>query len=265
VPDGEPAAPEAPAVLPGRPEPARPSVRVVTAEEENGVTCWRCGVRNRPDRTFCRNDGALLDRGGQRTPAAARGRGDRFAGWRPRVPWQRVLIAVGAVAVLVGAAFLGPTVIRAVRDHFTDPAPLPPATVSASNSDAAHPAQSAFDGVGNSWWGPGFSGDSAGQYLQANYSRPVDLEKVMITPGVSTRSQDLDVQARPERFDLLITDASGRTSLTHHKLADGGPQLVDAAMDDAVQVDMILRGAYGTAVDKQVAVAEVEMFGRTPS
>jgi hypothetical protein len=237
----------------------------VTAEEEDGITCWRCGVRNRPDRTFCRNDGALLDRGGQQAPTAARRWGERFAGWRPRVPWKRLLTIVGVAAVLVGAACLTPAVIRAIRDHFTDPTPLPPAAVSASNSDAAHPAQSAFDGVSNSWWGPGFSGDSAGQYLQANYSQPVDLEKIMITPGVSSRSEDLDVQARPESFDLLITDASGRTSLTRHQLADGGPQLVDATMDDAVQVDVILRGAYGTASDKQVAVTEVEMFGRTAS
>ncbi|MER5431812.1 discoidin domain-containing protein [Streptomyces sp. NPDC002588] len=265
VPETEPAASAVPAVLPGRPEPARPSVRAVTADEESGITCWRCGVQNRSDRTFCRNDGAPLDRGGRQAPTAARRRGERFAGWRPRVPWKRVLITVGVVAVLVGAAFLTPAVIRAIRDHFTDPAPLQPAAVSASNSDAAHPVQNAFDGVSNSWWGPGFSGDSAGQYLQANYGRPVDLEKIMITPGVSTRSEDLDVQARPERFDLLITDASGRTSLTRHQLADGGPQLVDAAMDDVVQVDVILRGAYGTAEDKQVAIAEVEMFGRTPS
>ncbi|MFD8722607.1 hypothetical protein ACFV2H_32680 [Streptomyces sp. NPDC059629] len=104
---------------------------------------------------------------------------------------------------------------------------------------------------------------SAGQYLQANFSRPVDLEKIIITPGISARPADLDAQARPETFDLLITDASGRTSLTHHELADGGPQLVDAAMDGAVQVDVILRSAYGTSPDKQVAIAEVEMFGRT--
>ncbi|MET7480845.1 hypothetical protein ABZT17_41860 [Streptomyces sp. NPDC005648] len=262
VPGAEAAAPDVPAVLPGRPEPARPSVRAVTAEEESGITCWRCGVRNRPDRTFCRNDGAPLDRSGQQASTAARRRGERFAGWRPRVPWKRVLTIVGVAAVLVGAAFLTPTLIRATRDHFTDPAPLPPAAVSASNSDAAHPARSAFDGISNSWWGTGYSGDSAGQYLQANYSRPVDLEKIMITPGVSSRSEDRDVQARPESFDLLITDASGRTSLTRHQLTDGGPQLVDAAMEDAVQVDVILRGAYGTASDKQVAVAEVEMFGR---
>ncbi|MEV0481026.1 hypothetical protein AB0I69_10520 [Streptomyces sp. NPDC050508] len=261
----EAAAPDVPAVLPGRPEPARPSVRAATAEEETGITCWRCGVRNSPDRTFCRNDGAPLDRSGAQTPSAARRRGERFAGWRPRVPWRRVLVVVGGVAVLAGAAFLTPTVIGAVRDHFTAPDPLPPAAVSASNSDAAHPARSAFDGVSNSWWGPGFSGASAGQYLQANYSRPVDLKKMIITPGVSTRSADLNVQARPESFDLLLTDASGRTSLTRHTLADGGPQIVDAAMDDVVQVDMILRDAYGTAQTKQVAIAEVEMFGRTPS
>ncbi|MFJ9630144.1 discoidin domain-containing protein [Streptomyces sp. NPDC101175] len=262
MPEAGPAAPDVAPVLPGRPEPGRPSVRAATAEEESGVTCWRCGVRNRPDRTFCRNDGAVLDRDGQRTTTVTRRRGERFAGWRPRVSGARVLIAAGVVAALVGAAFLTPAAADAIRDHFTDPAPLPPAAVSASNSDAAHPARSAFDGVSNTWWGTGFSGDSAGQYLQANYSRPVDLQKMIITPGVSTRSADLGAEARPQRFDLLITDSSGRTSLTHYQLADGGPQVVDASMRDAVQVDMILRSAYGTASNKQVAIAEVELLGR---
>ncbi|MFJ9712662.1 discoidin domain-containing protein [Streptomyces sp. NPDC101234] len=265
MPEAGAAAPDVAPVLPGRPQPERPSVRAATAEEESGVTCWRCGVQNRPDRTFCRNDGAPLDRSGQQTTTVASRRGERFAGWRPRVSGARVLIAVGVVAALVGAAFLTPAAVGAIRDHFTDPAPLPPAAVSASNSDAAHPAQSAFDGVSNTWWGPGFSGDSAGQYLQANYSRPVDLQKMIITPGVSTRSADLDAEARPQRFDLLITDSSGRTSLTHYQLADGGPQLVDASMHDAVQVDMILRSAYGTASNKQVAIAEVELLGRAAS
>ncbi len=49
----------------------------------------------------------------------------------------------------------------------------------------------------------------------------------------------------------------------HYALADGGVQVVDAHMDDVVQVDMIVRSAYGTGENKQVAIAEVEMFGRS--
>ncbi|MGW7673040.1 NADase-type glycan-binding domain-containing protein [Streptomyces sp. NPDC054775] len=189
-------------------------------------------------------------------------RRQRLAGWRPRIPWKRVLIIAGIVCAVIGAALLTPLVIRTVNDHFSDPSPLPPAAVSASNADAAHAAQAAFDGVSNSWWGTGYSGDSAGQYLQANYGRPVKLEKMIITPGVSRRVEDRS-QARPERLDVLLTDARGRTALMHYALADGGVQVVDAHMDDVVQVDMIVRSAYGASQNKQVAIAEVEMFGRS--
>ncbi|MET8949946.1 hypothetical protein [Streptomyces sp. NPDC004533] len=229
------------------------------ADDESGVVCPRCGVDNRPDRSFCRNDGTPLDGSANRSAEASR---QRLAGWRPRFPWKRVLIIGGILCALVGAAFLTPVTIQEVNDHFSNPAPLPPTAVSASNADPAHPAQRAFDGVSNSWWGTGYSGDSAGQYLQANYSRPVKLEKMIITPGVSPQIEDR-AQARPQRIDVVLTDARGRQALMSYTLADGGPQIVDAKMDDVVQVDMIVRSAYGTAASKQVAIAEVEMFGRS--
>ncbi|MDT0468107.1 NADase-type glycan-binding domain-containing protein [Streptomyces gibsoniae] len=229
------------------------------ADDESGVVCPRCGVDNRPDRSFCRNDGTPLDGSANRSAEASR---QRLAGWRPRFPWKRVLITGGILCALVGAAFLTPVTIQEVNDHFSNPAPLPPTAVSASNADPAHPVQRAFDGVSNSWWGTGYSGDSAGQYLQANYSRPVKLEKMIITPGVSPQIEDR-AQARPQRIDVVLTDARGRQALMSYTLADGGPQIVDAKMDDVVQVDMIVRSAYGTAESKQVAIAEVEMFGRS--
>ncbi|MEW2470643.1 hypothetical protein AB0919_37515 [Streptomyces sp. NPDC046994] len=262
VPDAEGAEGGVPAVLPGRPAPARPTVRALQADIESGVTCPRCGVDNRLDRAFCRNDGTPLDGRANQGVQDPRLRRQRLAGWRPRIPWKRVLVIAGIVCAVIGAALLTPLVIRTVNDRFSDPSPLPPAAVSASNADAAHPAQAAFDGVSNSWWGTGYSGDSSGQYLQANYQQPVKLEKMIITPGVSRRVEDRS-QARPERIDVLLTDARGRTALMHYALADGGAQVVDAHMDDVVQVDMIVRTAYGTAQNKQVAIAEVEMFGRS--
>ncbi|WP_432041622.1 NADase-type glycan-binding domain-containing protein [Streptomyces cadmiisoli] len=259
VPDAESAEEGVGAVLPGRPVPARPEVRAARADDESGIVCPRCGVDNRPDRLFCRNDGTPLS-GVLRAEAPSSGQ--RPAGWRPRIPWKRVLVIAGALCVLVGAAFLTPVVIREVNEHFSDPAPLPPTAVSASNADAAHPAQAAFDGVSNSWWGTGYSGDSSGQYLQANYGKPVALEKVIITPGASERVEDRS-QARPEQVEVLITDSRGRSTVRNYTLADGGVQVVEAEMDDVVQVAMIVRSAYGSADDKQVAIAEVEMFGRS--
>lgn len=258
VPEADDVEEGVPAVLPGRPVPQRPNVRLATADDESGIICPTCRLENRSDRGFCRNDGTPLDCVGLRSATAPRLRPD----WTRRIPWRRVLIIAGIVCLVVCGALLTPVVVRNVNDHFSDPAPLPPAAVSASNSDAAHPARSAFDGVSNSWWGTGYNGDSAGQYLQANYRQPVKIEKMIIIPGVSERAEARS-QARPKDIDVQLTDSQGRTSTTHCRLADGGAQVIDVAMDGVVQVDMIMRSAYGVAQDKQVAIAEVEVFGRS--
>lgn len=138
-----------------------------------------------------------------------------------------------------------------------------PTAWSASHEDPQHKAGLAGDSYSNTWWGTGYAEDAAGTYLEATFGQPTDLLALLITPGTSKRQGQQSEQARPQEFDLVVTDSSGKQHTSHRSLNDGGVQRVDVRVRDAVSVRIILRSAFGAAKDKQVAIAEVEFFARS--
>lgn len=192
-----------------------------------------------------------------------------FAGQRPplrreRRRWiVRAVVVSAVVLVAVGGLIGGPPAARAVQDHFAKRVAVRPTAWSASHSADGRGPELAFDHYSNTWWGTGYAGDSNGQHLQADFAQPVDLLAVLITPGTSKRPGQAADQARPQEVDLLVTDSAGRTRTTHKTLNDGGVQRVDLRGRDTVSVRIVLRSAYGSGQDRQVAVAEVEFFGRS--
>lgn len=267
VPDALPTAPpEAPGgVLPGRPEAARPRVRTPHAapEPENALPCPTCAKPNAPGRHFCHSCATPL------TPSTRPEAEGPYAGERPRLHrdrtrWiARAVVAAALAAVVVGGIIGGPPAARAVQDHFADRVQVPAATWKASHSGPGHGAKLAFDTYSNTWWGTGYSGASDGQYLEAGFGQPTDLLNVVITPGASSRTPQAADPARPHEFDVLVTDSAGRQHLSHYRLNDGGPQNIDVHVRAALTVRLILHSAYGTADKKQVAIAELEFFGRS--
>ncbi|MCD5310558.1 NADase-type glycan-binding domain-containing protein [Kineosporia babensis] len=216
-------------------------------------------MENRTDRVFCRNCGVELDRAPQ--PAAPTG-----PSW-----WQRLkdrlsdlnFFAVGAgllaLLLVVAAILLAKPLFYRYQDLTSTPVAIPPTAVDSSNNDPAHPPASAFDGASNTWWGPGFSGDSRGQFLRAIIN-PTDLRAVRITPGVSQDPQRRDEQARPHTVTLLVFDQQGRRTTKQVTLQDYEPKTVRIRVDDAVQVLVVLGDGFGTSEGKQVAIAEVELY-----
>ncbi|MEU6126967.1 zinc ribbon domain-containing protein [Streptomyces sp. NPDC047123] len=260
------APPETPgSVLPGRPEAARPRVRqaAVAAAPESGPPCPSCGTPNAPRRHFCRSCANLLRDSG--APAAE----GPYAGQRPRLNrdrtrWIARAVGIAVVAGLViGGIFGGPPAARAVQDHFAKRVPVHPTKYSASHAAPKQPAKLAFDGYSNTWWGTGYSGDSAGQWLQADFGQPTDLLNLLITPGTSPRSAQAAEQARPMEFDLVVGDSSGKERTLHRRINDGGVQKLDVRVRNAVSVRLVLRSAYGAAKKRQVAIAELEFLGRS--
>ncbi|WP_430739279.1 NADase-type glycan-binding domain-containing protein, partial [Streptomyces alboniger] len=263
---GPVAPPETPGgVLPGRPEAARPRVRqaAVPAEPESGAACRSCGTPNAPRRHFCRSCANPL-----KDSAAPTAEGP-YAGQRPRLDRDRtrwIARAVGVAVIaglVVGGIVGGPPAARAVQDHFAKRVPVRPTDSSASHSAPKQAAKLAFDGYSNTWWGTGYAGDSAGQWIQADFGQPTDLLNLLITPGTSARTAQAAEQARPMEFDLVVSDSAGKEHTLHRRINDGGVQKLDVRVRDAVSARLILRSAYGAGKERQVAVAELEFFGRS--
>ncbi|MBQ0983523.1 zinc ribbon domain-containing protein [Streptomyces sp. F63] len=270
-------APVAP-VLPGRPDAARPQVRRSATEvEETGAVCPWCSTGNRPDRHFCRRCALSLagaPGGGGRLPWWRRlfsGREERrWAGDRPRLrrglAWLLPLVGWGLVAALVvTAVFTAPAAIQAVKDHFAKRAPVSPDTFAASRSYAGHGPELAFDKFSNTYWGPGITGDGAGEWIEARFAQPVDSLDVLVTPGVSARSNEQGQSARPSRLEALVTTADGTKETRMLTLDQGARQERPLRARDVVSVRFTVVSSFGAAADKQVAIAEIEFFGPSGS
>ncbi|MFE7586514.1 zinc ribbon domain-containing protein [Streptomyces gardneri] len=268
VPGNRPAEPAVAApVLPARPEAARPAQRAADAPApvEGGTPCPACRLTNTPGRHFCRYCATPM------VPERLSTAEGPYAGRRPgltrdRGRWMvRALIATAVVAVVVGGVVGGPPAARAVQDHFATRVPVHPVSWAASHSAPKQDPKLAGDGYSNTWWGTGYAGDSAGQYLEAGFAEPTDLLSVLITPGSAKNTTQADGQATPRTFDLVVKDASGETRVSHHLINDGGTQRVDLRVRDALSVRLVLRTAWRADPRKQVAVAELEFFGRSVS
>ncbi|MGW4896741.1 zinc ribbon domain-containing protein [Kitasatospora sp. NPDC004240] len=265
-------------VLPGRPEESRPRVRAtVGGEAQGGPECPWCGAGNPPGRRFCRRCGARFDATAGDGPVAlpwwrrllgGRDGEQPWAGQRPRLrrgPARAVRLAVTAavlvLALVAAMVWTGPAV-DAVTDHFADRVPVDPVRMTASRSYDTHGPELTLDKVSNSWWGSGIEGDGAGEWLEAEFGRPVRLLDLMITPGAAADPAQQLAQARPRGLELLLTDADGDTETRTVELSGDGPQRVRLRAGRVTKVRLVVRSAYGVAPGKQVAVAEVEFFGR---
>ncbi|GHE42523.1 NADase-type glycan-binding domain-containing protein [Streptomyces capitiformicae] len=284
VADPEPRTAPEPAVapvLPGRPEVQRPQVRTPGPEfgTEGGVPCPWCGTPTRPDRHFCARC-AMPMAGRAEAPGRlpwwrrmlnGRNTETPWAGDRPRLRrgFGRILNwVVGAlvIALIVTLAFYADDGYQATRDHFAKRAPVAPDTFKASRSYPAHDAKLAFDKRSNTWWGPGVTQSGEGEWLEARFDQPTRLLDVIITPGVSTKVDQLTESALPHRIEARITAADGSTSTKIITLDQGaGGQRRKFRVGDVTAVRFILRSAYGADAKKQVAIAEIEFFGRSNS
>ncbi|MEU9583733.1 zinc ribbon domain-containing protein [Streptomyces werraensis] len=272
-----PEAPEVAPVLPGRTAPRRPQVRAVgpRTDAEGGVPCPWCSTPNRPERHFCARCAMSMSRGEdapQHLPWWRRMFADRtadsaWAGERPRVRrgfgrvWNWVVgaVVIGLVVALV--MNLG-TMVQATRDHFAKRAPVGPSAVKASRSYTGHGAGLAFDKLNNTWWGPGIAQAAEGEWLEVTFDQPTRLLDLVITPGTSTRADQLSESALPRRVDAQITLADGEKitrTLTLDQSAGG--QRRSFRVGEVTTVRFVLRSAYDAGPKKQVAIAEIEFFG----
>ncbi|NKI39921.1 NADase-type glycan-binding domain-containing protein [Streptomyces physcomitrii] len=270
-------------VLPGRPLAERPQVRAPGYEQghEHGLPCPWCATPNRPDRRFCTRCAMPMERDGmqqaqhrpwwRRLPLFGRRREIPWAGDRPplRRAFDRLLSwGVGALALglLIWAVVSIPAGVQATRDHFAKRAPVAPDDIRASRSYQGHHPDLAFDKVNNTWWGSGIRGTGEGQWIEARFDQPTRLLDLIITPGVSTKADELTKSALPHRLKATITTKEGKTRTRHLTLDQGaGGQRRAFRVGEVTKVRFTIESAYATSEKKQVALAEIEMFGPSNS
>ncbi|QYX77410.1 NADase-type glycan-binding domain-containing protein [Streptomyces akebiae] len=274
-----PAEPAVAPVLPGRPDVQRPQVRAPQPEfgAEGGVPCPWCGTPTRPDRHFCAR--CAMPMAG-RTEAPARlpwwrrvltGRNTEtpWAGDRPRLRrgfGQILSWLVGALVLtlIVTLAFQADDAYQATRDHFAKRASVVPDSFKASRSFPGHKPQLAFDTYSNTWWGPGVTQSGEGEWIEARFEEPTRLLDVVITPGVSKNADQRAESARPHRIEAKITAPDGSVSTKTLTLdQSAGGQRRKFRVGAAETVRFTLLSAYGADAKKQVAIAEIEFFGRS--
>ena len=101
-----------------------------------------------------------------------------------------------------------------------------------------------------------------GQWPEAQFDEPTRLLDLMITPGVSTRPDQLTQSALPHRIEAEITTAGGKTITRQLTLDQGaGAQRRSFRVGTVTAVRSTIESAYGTSGSKQVAIAEIEFFG----
>ncbi|MFI1047089.1 NADase-type glycan-binding domain-containing protein [Streptomyces griseoruber] len=271
-----PAPPSVAPVLPGVPVADRPQVRAPgpVQGELNGIACPWCATPNRPDRHYCSRCAmpmTLEDRSSIRLPWWRRlfGRGGEtpWAGDRPRLrrTFDRILTWVMAAVVLtllITAGVKAPDAIQATKDHFAKRAAVSPDTYAASRSYPGHKPDLAFDKINNSWWGPGVSQSGEGEWIEARFNEPTRLLDLVITPGTSTRAEQLTESALPHRVKAAITLKDGTTA-TRELVLDqqAGGQRRAFRVGEVTKVRFTIESAYGASASKQVAIAEIEFFG----
>ncbi|UZJ33576.1 NADase-type glycan-binding domain-containing protein [Streptomyces endophytica] len=270
-------------VLPGRPDTDRPVVRAPGPQQGtvHGPSCPWCTTPNPPDRHFCRHCAMPLAENGAPAPTQP---GHRpwwrrlFGPGRHEIPWagdrprlRRAFDRIGtwitaaiAVALLVLGVLYVPDGIQAVRDHFAERAPVEPDGIRASRSYPGHGPKLAFDKLNNTWWGPGVSESGQGEWIEVSFAHPTRLLDLIITPGVSTRADQLGKSALPHRVKATITTKDGGTTTRELTLdpAAGGQRRA-FSVGEVTRVRFTIESAHAASADKQLAIAEIELFGRS--
>jgi hypothetical protein len=245
-----------------------------------GTPCPWCGTANPAGRHFCRRcasrlgaaQAAIAPRSWWRQLLDRRGRPLPYAGSRPRLrhgPGGLVRFAAWA-CVLVALAVLVATqagrVSQNVANHFAHPVQVSPATLTASRWDPDHPPRLLDDGYSNTWWGTGVSGDGAGTHVDATFAQPIGLLDLAILPGMSAQADQFGSEARPQDVTVTLVRADGHAAAASIVLADTpGFETFQVRGTDIVSVRLTLASAYGSGLQREVAIAEIQFFARNPA
>ena len=154
-------------------------------------------------------------------------------------------------------------VFNFTQDQTKKPEALHPTQVRASSAAPGHRAGAAFDGFNNRYWAPASTGPGTGQYLEADFDKPVRLQKLLITPGISANEGEFLTQARPAKITITMVNSKGKETTKSISLHDQpGGQPFDVKAADLARVRLTTDASFGARANRRLAIAEIELFGR---
>ncbi|WP_435811032.1 serine/threonine protein kinase [Streptomyces rubiginosohelvolus] len=139
-----------------------------------------------------------------------------------------------------------------------------PAGVTGSSSYPGHGPSLAFDGLKETWWGPGLSGTGSGEWIEARFIEPIRLTDLVFTSGPNSRATPGTGTSLPHRVAVTITTAAARTVKRELNLdAVLTDQHRTFNADDVTSVRFTVVSSYNASEDTQVAINEIGFFNET--
>ena len=179
----------------------------------------------------------------------------------PRLTLPLVLLILAAVGWFARSQISD--VFNFTQDQTKKPEALHPTQVRASSAAPGHRAGAAFDGFNNRYWAPASTGPGTGQYLEADFDKPVRLQKLLITPGISANEGEFLTQARPAKITITMVNSKGKETTKSISLHDQpGGQPFDVKASDLARVRLTTDASFGARATRRLAIAEIEFFGR---
>jgi hypothetical protein len=181
----------------------------------------------------------------------------------PRPPLALPLLLILLAAVAWFARPLLADLFNFAKDTTGKPQGLQITDPRASSSARGHKAGAAFDKLNNRYWAPAEAGAGSVPWVEASFEKPVRLQKLLITPGSSAKQDQYLKQARPSKVTLTLLSSDGARSTKSLTLKDqAGDQSFDVRGSDIVKVRVTVEDAFGVRPGRQLAIAELEFFGR---
>jgi len=142
-------------------------------------------------------------------------------------------------------------------------AAAPRASSYARDSDGnPHPPSHAFDGLLQTAWAEGRSGDGAGEWIELRFDQRIDVESVSIWPGwLGGRDREIREFGRPRAVTLSFDTVDGRVETTDVILdpAEAGPLRHDVPVEapGARSVRITIDDPYGGGIRSDTYIAEI--------
>ncbi|MET1088456.1 MAG: hypothetical protein ABWY04_15270 [Arthrobacter sp.] len=179
---------------------------------------------------------------------------------------MRLVSFLAVLGLLGGAAYAGreaiTNTIRDVQDNLWG-AEVHAQRMIASSEAPGRAAALTIDGNGMKSWSAAVPGNTADEYLEAEFEKPIRLLYMFISGGPSNNAEVFRTERRPTKMEIVTYGRENeQISLTGIELQDvSTAQRFYVSADEVSKIKIRILESTGPA-EASVSVAEVQFWGR---